>query len=118
MAEYGDITDYEKEIVESGKVVTRIEIQVRSPKKTLKDVADDPASLVSYFDKIEFYNFEDNGIIAGMGGLQILMSKVRREHRKAFETFKDEVLRGLLRDNFIKSITEFFEAETYDNIPF
>jgi len=77
----------------------------------LQDIADDPKQLVSYFDRFKFYNFEDEGIIPNLGGLQILMSKIRREHRKALEKFKDNDLELLIKRNFLSSINQWFKKE-------
>ena len=49
-----EITEYEKSLLDSGKEWTRFEIQIRSVKKNLQEIADDPLSLASYFDRLEF----------------------------------------------------------------
>src|SRR3989337_2766924 len=43
----GDVSESEMEILKSGKQITRFEIQIRSYKGTLKDVAADPVRFVS-----------------------------------------------------------------------
>ena len=60
--------------------------------------------MVSYFDRFKFYNFEDDESINRMGGFQILMSKVRREHRKALEQFKDKELALQIYKDFNEDI--------------
>ena len=107
----GDVAESEMEILKSGKQITRFEIQIRSYKGTLKDVAADPVSLASYFDRIHFYNFEDDGKIASIGGLQLLFSKIPRKNRAVFEEFKDNNLETQVRTEYITSVREWFEGK-------
>ena len=116
-----EVLDWEREINSSGKQVTRFEIQLRHTKKTLWDIANDPVALVSHFDRLKFYNFEDDGKIANMGGLQLLMSKVSRKHRQALEKFRDHDLDALVRQNFTVAVSKWFgigEPTIIDNIQF
>lgn len=116
----GDLSEWDEEILKSGKQITRFEIQIRGYKGTLKDVAADPVSLVSYFDRLQFYNFEDDGKIASIGGLQLLFSKIPRKNRVVFETFKDKDIEEQVRNNYITSVREWFEGkdERLDEVPF
>ena len=116
----GDVSESEMEILKSGKQITRFEIQIRSYKGTLKDVAADPVSLASYFDRIHFYNFEDDGKIASIGGLQLLFSKIPRKNRAVFEEFKDKNLETQVRTEYITSVREWFEGkdEGLEGVPF
>lgn len=116
----GDVSESEIEILKSGKQITRFEIQIRSYKGTLKDVAADPVNLVSYFDRLQFYNFEDDGKIAALGGLQLLFSKIPRKNRTVFETFKDKDIEAQIRTNYITSVREWFEGkdEGLEGVPF
>ena len=116
----GDVSESEMEILKSGKQITRFEIQIRSYKGTLKDVAADPVSLASYFDRIHFYNFEDDGKIASIGGLQLLFSKIPRKNRAVFEEFKDNNLETQVRTEYITSVREWFEGkdEGLEGVPF
>ena len=116
----GDVSESEMEILKSGKQITRFEIQIRSYKGTLKDVAADPVSLASYFDRIHFYNFEDDGKIASIGGLQLLFSKILRKNRAVYDNFKDKDIKEQVRNNYITSVREWFEGkdEGLEGVPF
>ncbi|MDD5434572.1 MAG: hypothetical protein PH343_04005, partial [Nitrospira sp.] len=116
----GEVSENEMEIFKSGKQMTRFEIQVRGYKGTLKDVAADPVSLVSYFDRLKFYNFEDDGKIASIGGLQLLFSKIPRKNRVLFEMFKDKDLEAQVRNQYITSVKEWFEGKDteIEGVPF
>ena len=116
-----DVTDYEKGLVESNDEVTRFEIEIRPSGLSLKDVVDDPAALASHFDRFRFYNFEDEGKIASLGGLQFLMSQMRREKKAAFERYKDSDLEILVKESFISSVASWFKgakSKDYDEVPF
>ncbi len=116
-----DVLDWEREINSSGKQLTRFEIQLRHLKMSLWDIANNPLELASHFDRLKFYNFEDDGKIASMGGLQLLMSKVSRKHRQALEKYRDHDLEALVRQNFIDGLSQWFgigEPTTVDNIQF
>lgn len=84
----------------------------------LMELENNPKELVSYFDRFKFYNFEDEGIIPKLGGLQILMSKIRREHRKSLEIYKDKELERLIKKNFNSSINQWFKKEKKEKNPF
>lgn len=115
-----NLSEWDEEILKSGKQITRFEIQIRGYKGTLKDVADDPVSLVSYFDRLKFYNFEDDGKIASIGGLQLLFSKIPRKNRAVFEKFKDIDLEAQVRTQYITSVKEWFEGKDggLEGVPF
>lgn len=114
-----EVIAYEKALFESDKQVTRFEIAVKPERMTLEDVVNDPISLASYFDKLRFYNFEDDDKIASLGGLQFLFSQMRREKRTALEKFKDTDLEALVKANYISSIREWFGMDTaLEEIPF
>lgn len=115
------ISKVDEEMLLSGKQITRFEIQIRNYKGTLKDVVDDPLGLVSYFDRLQFYNFEDDGKIASLGGLQSLMSKIPRKNRTLFEKFKDKDLADQVRNNYLTSVTGWFESRNdtgLEDVPF
>lgn len=109
------LTAWEEEILKSGKQITRIEVQIRNTKRTLKDIVDDPCALVDYFDKINFYDFEADETITAMGGLQILLSRIPRKHKKEFERFKSDALKEMLRENFITSLKKWFDVDSERN---
>jgi hypothetical protein len=106
-----DISEENKEMLLSGKEFTRFEIQIRGFKGTLKYIIDDPVGLVSYFDRIQFYNFEDDEKIASMGGLQLLMSKIPRKKRIEFEKFRDKDLESHIRNNYITSVKDWVDGK-------
>jgi len=111
VAKRKELTKLERNILQEKKPITRFSIEIRNSGMNLQDIADDPKQLVSYFDRFKFYNFEDEGIITKLGGLQILMSKIRREHRKAFQKFRDKELEKLIRQKFLFSIKQWFKKE-------
>lgn len=115
------ITEYEKNILEAKKTVTRFEIAIQPKQMTLEDVVNDPCGLASYFDKCRFYNFEDDEKISSLGGLQFLMSQMRREKRAAFEKYKDNQLASLIKENYIASVTDWFcgvKSSYFKEMPF
>ncbi len=113
------IYDQDVEMYLSGKQITRFEIEIRNFKGTLKNVFDGPLGLVSYFDRLKFYNLEDDDKIASMGGLQRLMSRIPRKYRAEYDKYKDKELEALVRDNFIKSLKAWLKAgDGLDGVPF
>lgn len=103
------IPELEKEILNSNKSITRFSIEIRNYKGTLQELANNPKQFASYFDRFKFYNFEEIEPINRMGGFQILMSKIRREHRKTLEQFKDKDLEKLIRKNFLNTLLPWFK---------
>lgn len=116
------ITEQEKRIIESGRQVTRFEIQLRGYKGNLKDFVNNPVSLVSNFDRVRLYNFEDDEKISAMvGGLQFLMTKINRKLRRDLDRFRAHELETLVKNNYIDSVKEWFEKEKdspLEEIPF
>jgi len=106
-----EITGYEKSLLESGKEYTRFEIQIRSVKKNLKDIADDPVSLAPYFDKLEFIKTngdETHGI------LHFIYRFVNRKFRKQIEEMRDNDLIERMKDTYRKNVTDWFsEKESF-----
>lgn len=117
-----NITEWEKSIVESGKQITRFEIQLSNFKGCLKDVVNDPASLVSHFDRIRFYDFEDKEKIGSMvGGLYFLMTKINRKLRGNLDIFRSQELETMIKENYIASAKEWFQGKEslyLEEIPF
>ncbi|MGP0628667.1 hypothetical protein ACTRW9_03075 [Nitrospina sp. 32_T5] len=103
------IPELEKAMLNSNKSITRFSIEIKNYKGTLQELANEPKELASYFDRFKFYNFEEIEPINRMGGFQILMSKIRREHRKSLEQFKDKDLEKLIRKNFLDSLLPWFK---------
>lgn len=114
------ITDWEKMILEFEQPVTRFEIAVKDPDLTLLDVVRDPYSLVSYFDKLKMYDLESDEQVAAMGGLQFVMSHMRRENKAAFEKYRKKELETLIKDNYLSSVRDWFgdSSPDLDEIPF
>ncbi|MBU6392311.1 MAG: hypothetical protein KGQ83_08735 [Planctomycetes bacterium] len=115
------LTAWEKGVVESEKQITRIELQLGHYDGNLKNVVDDPVSLVSHFDRLRFYNFEDDEKIASVGGLQMLMSKINRKFRGELNKFRASELETMVKHNYIDSVKEWFEKEkdaALEEIPF
>ena len=106
-----ELTKWERDIVENKKFITSFSIEIRNSGMNLQDIADDPKQLASYFDRFKFYNFEDDENINRMGGFQLLISKIRREHRKSLEKYKDKELERLIKKNFKSSINQWFKKE-------
>lgn len=104
---YG-ITDYEKDLLESGNSYTRFEIQIRNVKKTLKEVVDDPFIFASYFDRLEIFNIqnsEDSGV------LQFLYKFINRKFRKELEEYKNNGVVEKIKKGYIDSVTRWFNPE-------
>ncbi len=100
------VTRYERDLLESGNRYTRFEVQIRSVKKTLKGVIDDPASFVSYFDRLEFFDFKNNN---GSGVLQVLYKYINRKFRSELEKFRDHSIVADIKDKYILSVAEWFK---------
>ena len=115
-----DITECDLEMYSSGKQITRFEIQIRGYKGTLKNIVDDPVGLVSYFDRLQFYDMKDDEKIASMGGLQRLMSRIPRKYRVEYESFKNKGIEAQIRNNYVSSVKEWFEGKDdgLDGVPF
>ena len=100
-----EITEYEKRLLDSGKEWTRFEIQIRSVKKNLKEIVDDPLSLASYFDRLEFIKTnrdETNGI------LQFIYRFINRKFRKEIEELRDKDLIERIKDTYRRNVTDWF----------
>ncbi len=107
-AEAGELTEYEQRIIESGKIYTRFEVQIRSVNKTLQDIVDDPAIFASYFDRLEFFDFKDN---AGSGVLQVLMKYVNRKFRSDLEKFRNTDITEKIKSIYKTSVSEWFDSD-------
>ena len=108
-ANKGNLTNNELKMM-NGKPITRFSIEIANLKMNLMELENNPIQLVSYFDRFKFYNFENDESIYQMGGFQLLMSKIRREHRKSFEKYKDKELERLIKKSFKSSINEWFKS--------
>ncbi|MFO0792625.1 MAG: hypothetical protein U0586_01030 [Candidatus Brocadiaceae bacterium] len=117
-----NITDWEKGVIESEKQITRFEIQLSNFGGNLKDVVNDPVSLVSNFDRIRFYDFEDKEKIGSMvGGLYFLMTKINRKLRGTLDKFRSQELETMIKENYIASVKKWFEVKSnpgIEEVPF
>lgn len=109
-AKKGILTESEKNLM-NGKSITRFSIEIGNLKMNLMELENNSKELASYFDRFKFYNFEDDKYINRMGGFQLLMTKIRREHRKSLEKYKDKELERLIMKNFKSSINQWFKNE-------
>ncbi len=99
------ITEYENGLLESGKKWTRFEIQIRGVKKNLREIADDPLSLASYFDRLEI--IKTNGDDTH-GIMQFIYRFINRKFRKEIESLRDHDLIEQLKDAFQSNVTAWF----------
>ena len=101
-----EITGYEKRLLESGKSHTRFEIQIRNPKKKLKEISESPESLASYYDRLEFFDFKENG---DSGILQILYKYINRKFRDELEKYRNHSIVTEIKDKYVNEVKEWFE---------
>jgi hypothetical protein len=106
----GNLIKSELELM-NGKPITRFSIELSNLKLNLVELENNPNELASYFNRFKFYNFEDDENINRMGGFQLLMSKVRREHRKSFDKYKDKEIERLIKKNFKSSLKHWFKEK-------
>jgi hypothetical protein len=99
-----EISEYEKGLLESDKKWTRFEIEIKKPKKTLKDIIDNPESFASYFDRLEFFNHAGN---ENSGIMQIMYKNINRKFRKQLEELKDSHLVEKIKAQYIESVTKW-----------
>ncbi len=87
---------------------------------TLEELAKNPASLVSYFERLDFFNLEDDQSISAVGGLQLLLRNTRREFRKGLDEFTDKTIKQLIRENYLAGVATWFDNKSriIDDIPF
>jgi hypothetical protein len=107
-----DLTDWEEEVFKEGRTITRFEISIKRPGLTLAELKKNPSSLVNYFDRLEFFNFEDEDALSAVGGLQMLIRNTRREFRGALEEFKDKSIKQRIRDDYLKGVATWFENKS------
>jgi len=81
--EGAELTEWEKQILKDEKHITRFEVEIKRPGLDLEQLAKDPESLVSYLERLDFYDFEDDENICAAGGLQFLLRNTTRSFRKA-----------------------------------
>jgi hypothetical protein len=96
------------ELLNSENYVTRFEIQIRNIKKSLKDLCQDPISLISYFDRLELFDFNGDEV---SGVLQLLYKCGNRKFQKELQKFKNTDLLGKIKDKYVEQVTEWFAYE-------
>ena len=103
-----DLTDWEEQVLKDKKQVTRFEVAVKRPGLNLEQLVNDPASLVSYLERLDFFNFEDDQNMSAVGGLQMVMRNTRREFRKSLEEFTDVHIKELIREDYLSGVRAWF----------
>lgn len=103
-----EISTYEKGLVESGKDYTRFEIQIRGEKKSLQEFKANAFSLAGYFERIEIFEFGDNG---SSGVLHFLYKYVNRKYRNDLEKYKNHKLVEGLRQRYQSSVEGWFSGK-------
>ena len=102
------ITDYERGLLDSGKDWTRFEIQIRSVGKNLKEIENDPLSLSSYFDRLEFIKTtggETHGI------MQFIYRFINRKFRKQIEELRDSDLIEKIKATYKSNVLDWFREK-------
>jgi hypothetical protein len=102
------ITGYEKGLLDSGKDYTRFEVQIRSVKKNLKEIADDPLSLASYFDRLEFIKTDGNET---HGIMQFIYRLINRKFRKQIEELRDMDLIEKIKATYRSNVIDWFSEK-------
>ena len=118
--EGAELTEWEKQILKEEKQITRFEIEIKRPGLDLEQLAKDPESLVSYLERLEFYDFEDDENICAAGGLQFLLRNTTRSFRKALDTFRVEDLKQQIREKYLAGVATWFynKSRIIDDVPF
>ena len=118
--EGAELTEWEKQILKEEKQITRFEIEIKRPGLDLEQLAKDPESLVSYLERLEFYDFEDDENICAAGGLQFLLRNTTRSFRKALDEFRVEGLKQQIREKYLEGVATWFDNKSriIDDVPF
>jgi hypothetical protein len=115
-----ELTPWEEQVLKDERQITRFEVAVKRPGLTLVELEKNPASLVSYLERLEFFNFEDDQSISSVGGLQLLLKNTRREFRKGLDEFTDKRIKQLIKDDYLAGVKTWFDdkSRTIDDVPF
>jgi hypothetical protein len=116
-----ELTEWEEEVLKDKKEITRIEVAIKRPGLTLEELVRKPESLVSYLERLEFFNLEDDQNISAVGGLQMIMRNTRREFRNALKEFTDKRIRELIREDYLEGVKTWFSNKSKtinDDVPF
>jgi hypothetical protein len=71
-------------------------------------IADDPASFASYYDRLEFFEFQDKN---GAGVLQVLYKYVNRKFRNELERYRNYKIVDDIKERFMTSTMEWFKRD-------
>ncbi len=104
----GEITEYEKGLLESGKSYTRFEVQVRLGKTTLKDISANPAKFGEYFDRFQVFDFGDSD---STGVLQVRYKYINHKLRSELERYRNFELVQNLKSKFMTDTTDWFSSK-------
>jgi hypothetical protein len=102
------LTEYEKQIIDSGKIYTRFEVQIRKEGKSLQDIIDDPYCYASYFDRLEIFDFGDSG---EKGVLQVLYKYINRKHRADLERYRATGINEEIKERYREHVREWFSSD-------
>lgn len=102
------VTPYEKHLIETGKSWIRFEIQIRNPKMTLQDLINDPTSLASYFDRLEFLRLDGNEF---QGVMHFVYGLINRKHRKEMEYLRDNDLVETIKETFASDVLNWMSEK-------
>lgn len=100
------VTDYEKGLVESGKIVTRFEIEMKNMQLPLAKLETEAYQLSSWFDRLQIFKFPDND---GSGVLQTLYKYINRKFRAELEQYRDLVLVEEIKAKYQAGLKEWFK---------
>jgi hypothetical protein len=98
-------TEYEKALIGSRKEVVRFEVQKRANKMTLKGLPEKAVNVISYFDRMDFFNLNENEFPAIMHNLYRL---IPRKYRKELERYKESSLINKIKERCKAGIQEWF----------
>jgi len=101
-----DLTQYEKELLETGKSWIRFEIQIRNTKMTLQNLVNDPASLSFYFDRLEFFKLDGNESHTVM---HFVYRLINRKHRKEIDFIKNNDLVEKIKRVYREEVSKWFQ---------
>jgi hypothetical protein len=102
------VTDVEKGLLEKFKELTRFEIQIGRPKRNLKQLMDDPISLVSYFDRLNFIQMSCKN---PCGVMQVIYKQVNRKFRKQLEALQDMNLLEKIKETYTSDVIKWFDQK-------
>jgi len=99
------VTQNEKALLKSGKTWIRFEIQICHLNMTLQDLVNNPESLISYFDRLEFLRLDGN---ESHGIMQFLYRLINRKNRKEMEHLRNNDLVEKIKEVFLSNVSAWF----------